>query len=145
MRQPHRFVVIIIPALVFTLAPFAASADGTIEGTVYFGGDPGGGAQIELAAYSNPFSSPVATVLVNIPTSAYSIPVADGTYYIAAHMARDGIFGEPRSEDVLAWYDADAELSREPEPSRKHPRNPIDFLPEKPIFGINNLYCGVYS
>lgn len=109
MRQPHRVTFVVSSALILMLAPLAASAQGTIEGTVTFWGDPGGGTQIELAAHSNPFSAPDATVLVSLPTAAFSIPVADGTYYIAALMARDGIFGEPRAEDVLSWYDADAD------------------------------------
>ena len=109
MRTSCRFQLVVVAGLVLACVPVAASAQGTIEGTVTFWGDPGGGTQIEVAAHSNPFSAPDASVFVPIPGGPYSIPVADGTYYIATLMARDGVFGEPRPEDVLSWYDADAD------------------------------------
>jgi len=109
MRIPRRVLFIAISGLILALAPLAVSAQGTIEGTVTFWGDPGGGTQIEVAAHSNPFSAPEESVFVNIPGDAYSVPVPDGTYYVSVLMARDGAFGEPRPEDVLAWYDADAD------------------------------------
>ena len=100
---------IICSFLALGLLPAAGWAQGSIDGTVTFWGDPGGGTQIEIAAHSDPFGPPEVSVFVSIPGGSYSIPVPDGTYYIAALMARDGVFGEPRPEDVLAWYDADAD------------------------------------
>jgi hypothetical protein len=89
--------------------PMAAEAQGTIEGTVTFWGDPGGGTQLEIGAHSSLSGPPDETVYVNLPSDSYSIPIADGAYYIAVLMARDGNFGEPRPEDVLVWYDADGD------------------------------------
>lgn len=89
--------------------PVAAVAQGSIQGTVTFWGDPGTGTQVEIAAQSDPYAPPDATVLVSLPGGPFSIPVADGTYYVTALMAPDGSFGEPRPEDVLAWYDADGD------------------------------------
>jgi hypothetical protein len=96
-----------------TLTPLAASAQGSIEGAVTFWGNPGGGAQIEVAAHSDPTGPPDAAVFVSISGGAYSIPVSDGVYYVSTLMARDGNFGEPRPEDVLAWYDADGDGDRD--------------------------------
>ena len=82
--------------LVVVLVPMAASAQGTIEGTVIFWGDPGTGTEVEVAAHSNPNGPPDANTFVSLPGGPYSIPVADGTYYVAVLMAPDGVFGEPR-------------------------------------------------
>jgi len=101
-------------SLIFVLVPSAVSAQGSIAGTVTFWGDPGGGTQIEVAAHSDPAGPPDATVFVAIPGGAYSMPVPDGSYYVSTLMARDGNFGEPRREDVLAWYDADGDGDRDP-------------------------------
>lgn len=113
MRHPSRIRSLMMLIVIPVLAPMAVSAQGTIEGTVTFWGDPGGGTQIEVAAHSDPFGPPDATVFVAIPTGAYSIPVPDGDYYLSTLMARDGVFGEPRPEDVLLWYDADADGDRD--------------------------------
>ncbi|MEE4271034.1 MAG: right-handed parallel beta-helix repeat-containing protein [Thermoanaerobaculales bacterium] len=109
MRLQSCVQAVIAAALVLLLSPLAVSAQGAIEGTVTFWGDPGGGTQIEIAAHSDPYSTPDVTVVVSIPGGPFSMPVPDGTYYVAVLMARDGVFGEPRPEDVLAWYDADAD------------------------------------
>jgi hypothetical protein len=109
MRHPFRAQSLVITGLILVLGPVAASAQGTIEGAVTFWGDPGGGTQIEVAVHSDPTGPPDATVFVSIPGGAFSIPVPDGTYYVSTLMARDGLFGEPRHEDVLVWYDADAD------------------------------------
>ncbi len=101
-------------SLIFVLVPLAVSAQGSIGGTVTFWGDPGGGTHIEVAAHSDPTGPPDATVFVAIPGGAYSMPVPDGSYYVSTLMARDGNFGEPRREDVLAWYDADGDGDRDP-------------------------------
>ena len=109
MRHPFRTLSLALTGLILVLGPSAASAQGTIDGTVAFWGDPGGGTQIEVAAHSDPTGPPDATVFVAVPGGAYSIPVPDGTYYVSTLMARDGSFGEPRREDVLVWYDADGD------------------------------------
>jgi hypothetical protein len=109
MRHPYRVQSIVTSILILNLVPLGASAAGNIEGTVTFWGDPGGGTQIEIAAHTNPGGLPDASVFVSTAGGAYSIPVADGTYYVSALMARDGVFGEPRREDVLVWYDADGD------------------------------------
>lgn len=113
MRHPSRIRSLMMLIMIPVLAPLAASAQGTIEGTVTFWGDPGGGTQIEVAAHSAPTGPPDATDFVAIPSGAYSIPVPDGTYFIATLMSRDGVFGEPRNEDVLVWYDADGDGHRD--------------------------------
>jgi hypothetical protein len=113
MRHPFRVYWIAISSLILALAPLGAWAAGTIEGTIAFWGDPGGGTQIEIAAHTNPNGPPDATVLVSIAGGPFSIPVPDGTYYVSALMARDGIFGEPRQQDVLAWHDADGDGIRD--------------------------------
>ncbi len=113
MRLPFFVQSLVLTGLTLVLGPPAASAQGAIEGTVAFWGDPGGGTQIEVAAHSNPSGPPDAAVFVSIPGGAYSIPVPDGTYYVSTLMARDGVFGEPRREDVLVWYDADADGDRD--------------------------------
>jgi len=113
MRHPCRVHPIVISSLILALAPFGASAAGTIQGTLTFWGDPGGGTQIEIAAHSNSTGPPDVTVFVSMPGGAFSIPVDDGDYYVAALMARDGDFGEPRQEDVLVWYDADGDGDRD--------------------------------
>ncbi|HSN54209.1 MAG TPA: hypothetical protein VLT32_06035 [Candidatus Sulfomarinibacteraceae bacterium] len=101
--------VVVIAALIASLGPAAAVAQGTIEGTVTFWGDSGTGTQVEVAAHQQLLGPPDANTFVALPGGAYSIPVADGTYYIAALMSPDGVFGEPRSKDVLAWYDGDGD------------------------------------
>jgi len=113
MRHPSHIRSLIMLIVIPVLAPMALSAQGTIEGTVTFWGDPGGGTQIEVAAHSAPTGPPDATVFVSIPGGAYSIPVPDGNYFIATLMSRDGVFGEPRDEDVLVWYDADGDGNRD--------------------------------
>jgi len=113
MRSSCRIQPVVVAGLVLACVPVAALAQGSIEGTVTFWGDPGGGTQIEIGAHSAPTGPPDATVFVDIPGGAYSIPVPDGTYYIAALMARDGMFGEPRPEDVLVWYDSNADGNRD--------------------------------
>lgn len=105
---PHRTSIASATFLLILVAA-SASAQGTITGAVAFWGDPGGGAQVEVAAHADPFGPPDANTFVALPGGAYSIPVADGSYYIAALMARDGVFGEPREEDVLTWYDGDGD------------------------------------
>ena len=110
MGRSHHVFLTVASTMILALAPLAASADGAIEGTVTFWGDPGGGTQIEVGAHSEFFGPPDESVFVNIPGGAYSIPpVPDGDYYIATVMSRDGYHGPPRPEDVLAWYDADAD------------------------------------
>jgi len=109
MRHPCRAHSIVISSLILVLAPLGASAAGTIEGTVTFWGDPGGGTQIEIGAHSSPTGPPDASVFVSTSGGAFSIPVDDGTYRISAMMARDDNFGEPRPEDVLIFYDADGD------------------------------------
>jgi predicted outer membrane repeat protein len=99
--------------LSLVILPAMATAQGTIEGTVTFWGNAGGGTQIEIAAHTDPFGPPDETVYVDLPSSSYSIPVADGTYYISTLMARDGDFGQPRPDDVLVWYDADGDGERD--------------------------------
>ncbi len=109
MRSPCRVHSIVISSLILALAPLGASAAGTIEGTITFWGDPGGGTQIEIAAHSDPNGPPDASVFVSMPGGAFSVPVSDGTYYVSTLMARDDDFGQPRPEDVLVWYDADSD------------------------------------
>ena len=109
MRHPSRVHTIIISSLILVVAPLVASAQGAIEGTITFWGDPGGGTEIEVGAHSSLGGPPDETVFVDIPGGAYSIPVPDGTYYVSTLMARDGNFGEPRREDVLVFYDADGD------------------------------------
>jgi len=109
MRHSSRVHTIIISSLILVMAPLAASAQGTIEGTVTFWGDPGGGTEIEVGAHSSLGGPPDETVLVSMPGGAYSIPVPDGVYYVSTFMSRDGYVGEPREEDVLVFYDADAD------------------------------------
>lgn len=109
MGQPNRVQSIAISSLILALAPVTASAAGTIEGTITFWGDPGGGTQIEIAAHTNPNGPPDASVFVSTPGGAFSISVPDGTYYVSALMARDGVFGQPRQEDVLVWYDGNGD------------------------------------
>ena len=109
MRHPCRVHSIIISSLILALAPLGASAAGTIEGTLTFWGDPGGGTQIEIGAHSSPNGPPDATVFVPTSGGAFSIPVDDGTYQVSALMARDDDLGEPRPEDVLVFYDADGD------------------------------------
>ena len=109
MLRSRRVQPFVISILVLALTPLGASAAGTVEGTLTFWGGPGGGTQIEIAAHTNPAGPPDASVFVSTAGGAFSIPVADGTYYVSALMARDGIFGEPRQEDVLIWYDADGD------------------------------------
>ena len=116
MRHPSRVHTIIISSLILVVAPLVASADGNIEGTVTFWGDPGGGTEIEIGAHSSLGGPPDASVLVAMPGGAYSIPVSDGTYYVATYMSRDGYVGEPRPEDVLVWYDADGDGDRDTVP-----------------------------
>ena len=79
MQRLPRFRSILFSFLALATIPLAASAQGTIEGTVTFWGDPGGGTQIEIGAHSDPFGPPDETVVVSLPSSPYSIPVADGT------------------------------------------------------------------
>jgi hypothetical protein len=109
MRHPCRVHRIVISSLILALAPLGASAAGTIEGTLTFWGDPGGGTQIEIGAHSDPDGPPDATFFVPTSGGAFSIPVDDGTYRVSALMARDDDFGEPRREDVLVFYDADGD------------------------------------
>ena len=108
MDRPKRSVVLVC-SLFAILAPTTASTQGAIQGTVTFWGNSGGGMQIEVAAHSDPFGPPDETVYLPIPGGAYSIPVADGVYYVATLMPRDGVFGQPRPEDVLVWYDGDGD------------------------------------
>jgi hypothetical protein len=109
MRHPCRIHSIVISSLILALAPLGASAAGTIQGTLTFWGDPGGGTQIEIGAHSSASGPPDASVFVSTSGGAFSIPVDDGTYRLAALMARDDDFGEPRPEDVLVFYDADGD------------------------------------
>ena len=109
MRHPCRVHSIVISSLILALAPLGASAAGTIEGTLTFWGDPGGGTQIEIGAHSNPDGPPDATDFVSTSGGAFSISVPDGEYSLSALMARDDDFGEPRPEDVLVFYDADGD------------------------------------
>jgi len=109
MRHSYRVHSIVFSSLILTMAPLGASAAGTIQGTITFWGDPGGGTQIEIGAHSDPDGPPDASVFVSMPGGAFSIPVPDGTYYVSALMARDDDFGEPRRKDVLVWYDADGD------------------------------------
>jgi len=113
MRRSSRLRSLILWTALLAIVPSAAWADGAIEGTVTFWGDPGGGTQIEVAAHSDPYGPPDETVYIPISGGAYSIPIADGTYYVSTLMPRDGVFGEPRLEDVLVWYDADADGHRD--------------------------------
>jgi len=113
MRHPSRVHTIIISSLILVVAPLVASAQGAIEGTVTFWGDPGGGTEIEVGAHSSLGGPPDASVLVAMPGGAYSIPVSDGVYYVATYMSRDGYVGEPREEDILVWYDADGDGNRD--------------------------------
>jgi len=113
MRHTFCVHVTTVYGLLLALGPAAASAQGSIEGTVAFWGDAGAGTQIEVAAHLDPYNPPEANTFVSIPGGGYSIPVPDGTYYIAALMSQDGVFGEPRPEDVLAWYDADGDGERD--------------------------------
>jgi predicted outer membrane repeat protein len=113
MRHASCFHATIISGLILVLAPAGAAAQGSIQGTVTFWGDPGTGTQVEIAAHANPNGPPDANTFVSLPGGPFSIPVADGTYYISALMARDGVFGEPRREDVLVWYDADGDGDRD--------------------------------
>ncbi|MEN8162664.1 MAG: right-handed parallel beta-helix repeat-containing protein [Acidobacteriota bacterium] len=106
----HSFV---ISSLILVFAPFVASAAGTIEGTVTFWGDPGGATEVQVAAHLDPFGPPDATVIVSISGGAFSLPVTDGTFFVSVLLARDGNFGEPRPDDVLAWYDADGDGDRD--------------------------------
>ncbi len=113
MRHPSHVQALVASILIPALTPLAAFAQGTIEGDVTFWGDPGGGTQIEVAAHSNPTGPPDTSVFVSIPGGAYTLNVSDGVYYIATLMSRDGVFGEPRDEDVLVWYDADGDGDRD--------------------------------
>jgi hypothetical protein len=113
MCHPTRIDVLVLATLVATLAPLAVSAQGSIQGTVTFWGDPGTGTLIQVGAHSDPNGPPDVDQFVSLPGGAFALPVADGTYYIAAVMAPDGSFGEPRPEDVLVWYDADGDGDRD--------------------------------
>jgi len=113
MRHVFRTHTTAILGLIVALIAASASAQGSIEGTVAFLGDPGTATQIEVAAHSNPNGPPDEHVFISVPGGPYSIPIADGSYYIAALMSQDGVFGEPRPEDVLAWYDADGDGERD--------------------------------
>ncbi len=113
MSHPSHARSIVISNLILALVPLGAFAAGNIEGTVTFWGDPGAGTQIEIGAHTNPDGPPDASVFVPISGGAFSIPVQDGDYYVAALMARDGVFGDPRPEDVLVWYDADGDGNRD--------------------------------
>jgi len=113
MRLSFRVCSFLIFGLILMYAPFAASIAGTIEGTLTFWGDPGGGTQIEVGAHSNLGGPPDATDFVSISGGAFSLIVPDGTYFVSVLMARDGNFGEPRPEDVLVWYDADGDGDRD--------------------------------
>jgi hypothetical protein len=104
-----RCVCVVSAALVG--GPTIAVAQGSIGGQVSYVGDPGGGTQIEVAAHVDMFSAPVATFYASIPGGPYQLDVPDGTYYVSAMMSRDGIFGEPRPEDDLVWYDQDGDGS----------------------------------
>jgi predicted outer membrane repeat protein len=109
MLSSSRVLAALTFGLALALSTPAVLAQGAIDGFVAFWGDPGGGTQIEIAAHSNLGGPPDASVFVNLPGGPFSIPLADGTYYVSGLMARDGVFGQPRVEDVLAWHDADAD------------------------------------
>lgn len=109
MCQLHRFVVITISASVFTFVSVAAFATGIIEGTITFWGDPGGGTQIEVGAHADLYGPPEESVLVSVPGGPFSFLIDDGTYYMVAFLSQDGYQGEPRDEDLVVWYDADAD------------------------------------
>jgi len=108
MLESPRFVLAIASALILTLSPLSVDADGTIEGTVTFWGDPGGGTQIEIAAMPDNFSGPAGWVFVGL-NDTFSLPVPDGNYYVWAYMDREGVFGDADDEDVIVYYDANAD------------------------------------
>jgi len=108
MRRVSFFCPIVSTFLALWLLPAVGWAQGTIEGTVTFWGDPGGGTQIEIAAMPDNWSGPAATVLVGLNDS-FSLPVPDGSYYVWAYMDRDGGFGDADDEDVIVYYDADGD------------------------------------
>lgn len=109
MPNLRRHFIFVIFGLLTLLIPSAALAQYSIDGVVTFWGDPGGGTQIEIGAHLNLFGPPEESVFLATPGGPFSIPIDDGTYYIVALMARDGIVGEPEDEDVLVWYDADGD------------------------------------
>ena len=110
MRHPFVALSLALTGLILVLGTSAASAQGTIEGTVTFWGDPGGGTQIEVAAHTDPNGPPDVAVVISVPGGAYSIQVSSGTYYVSVWMTRSAEgSGEPGPGDVLAWYDADAD------------------------------------
>lgn len=108
MHRRHSAHRIVLIGLILTVAPLTASAQGSIEGTVTFWGDPGGGTQIEIAAMPDTWSGPAATVLVGL-NDTFTLPVPDGSYYIWAYMDRDDEFGDADDEDVIVYYDADSD------------------------------------
>lgn len=109
MPNLRRHFMLVIFGLLTFLIPSVALAQYSIDGTVTFWGDPGGGTQIEIGAHLSLFGPPEESVFPAIPGGPYSIPIDDGTYYIVALMARGGVVGEPENEDVLVWYDADGD------------------------------------
>ncbi len=108
MRHPSRVNALVISILIPVLVPLTASGDGTIEGTITFWGDPGGGTQIEIAAMPDNFSGPAGWVFVGL-NDTFSLPVPDGNYYVWAYMDREGVFGDADDEDVIVYYDANAD------------------------------------
>jgi hypothetical protein len=107
------FVWFIVGFTLSSMPNVAWSASG-IGGNVGFWGDAGGGTQIEVAAHVNIGDPPVATFRVYSLNGMYELYVPNGTYYVSAVMARDGVFGSPRPEDVLSWWDGDGD--GEPDP-----------------------------
>jgi hypothetical protein len=101
-------------SVIFTvLTPLAAFAQGTIEGTVTFWGDPGGGTQIQVAAMPEPWTDPVDQVVVGLD-DPFVLSVPDGSYYVWAYLDRDVGFGDPEPEDVVVLWDGDGDGSWDP-------------------------------
>jgi hypothetical protein len=113
MNTRLSYLLVASLSFVLAVAPVTVSAAGTIEGAIAFWGDPAGGTHVEIAAHSNPDGPPDASVMAAVPADTFSLAVDDGTYYIAAVMSPDGVFGQPRPEDVLVWYDADGDGDRD--------------------------------
>ncbi|MEE4270221.1 MAG: hypothetical protein V2I67_01015 [Thermoanaerobaculales bacterium] len=98
---------VLLPIILF-VCPTLASADGSIEGTVTFWGDPGGGTQIEISAMESPWTDQIDTTVVGLNDS-FSLSVPDGDYYIQANMDRDGGFGDPEPDDVVVLWDSNGD------------------------------------
>jgi len=108
-RKLTGIALILLVMVSIPVAVIAMINSGDVSGTVAYTGSIGGAHNINIGVHTGLHNPPVGVTSVASPGGAYSVNVADGTYYVSAYLDVDDSGGEPGDDEPNGWYDANSD------------------------------------